>query len=134
MYHKVAVRLILRNDKGCILFLKRKNAKHANGKWCLPGGKIGALEKIEDACRKEIKEETNLDISDIKLLFYNNDFPVKNESDKYYLGLYFTANFSGEIRLNDESSEYAWISPNRITDFNIAFNHDKIVKKFLSGT
>ncbi len=131
MYPMIAVRVILSNENGEILFLKRKNTNYANGKWCLPGGKIEAFQKAEDVCKKEIKEETNLDISKIKFLFYNDDLPIKNESDMHFLGLYFTANFSGKIMLNEESSEFSWINPNELNKFDIAFNQDKIVKKFL---
>ncbi|MBI4158828.1 NUDIX hydrolase [Candidatus Woesearchaeota archaeon] len=128
---RAAVRVILRNSKGEILFLKRKNSKYANEKWCLPGGKINTFQKAEDACKNEIKEETNLDISEIEFLFYNDGLPIKDQTDRHFLELYFTAKFFGGVKINEESSDFKWMKIEEISKFDIAFNHDKIIKEFL---
>jgi ADP-ribose pyrophosphatase YjhB (NUDIX family) len=46
---------------GRILLVKRRKAPE-RGYWNLPGGKVDHLERIEDAIRREILEETNLTI------------------------------------------------------------------------
>jgi len=125
------VRVILQNDKGEILFIKRKDTNYEQDKWCLPGGDIESGETVEQACKKEVKEETNLDISNIKFLFYNDDLPIENISERHCLGLYFTADFTGEIKLNHESSDHIWLNPNELEDKEIAFDQKEIIKKFL---
>jgi ADP-ribose pyrophosphatase YjhB (NUDIX family) len=37
---RVAVRAVICNEQGNILFLKRHNTKAALNQWCLPGGKV----------------------------------------------------------------------------------------------
>jgi len=125
------VRVILMDKNRKILFLKRKNSKYANEKWCLPGGKINTFQKAFVACKKEIKEETNLDISDVEFLFYNDGLPIEGQTDRHFLELYFTAKFSGKIKINEESSDFKWMKPGEMSKFDVAFNHDKIIKEFL---
>lgn len=57
------VKGIVLNDKGEILFVRRKREWHAeaHGKWEFPGGKINFNEKPEDAVIREIKEESGYD-------------------------------------------------------------------------
>lgn len=54
--------VIVKNEEGKILFLKRANDKViAPGKYCLPGGHIDEGETIEEAGLRELKEEAGLD-------------------------------------------------------------------------
>ena len=46
---------------GRILLIKRRRAPEA-GSWNLPGGRVGFLERVEDAIRRETLEETGLTI------------------------------------------------------------------------
>jgi len=130
----VAVRIIFQDEKGRILFLKRKNTKDAGGMWCLPGGSIEFKETAEQACIREIKEEVGLNTSNIEFLFYFDILPIEDQTRKHGISLVFKANFSGEIRLNKEHSEYSWIPPKDIDKYPIAFNHNKIIERLLSGS
>jgi 8-oxo-dGTP diphosphatase len=53
-------------DTICIVKNGRKNT------WGLPGGSIDAGETPEDALKRELKEEANLEINNFKLLAYQN--------------------------------------------------------------
>jgi 8-oxo-dGTP pyrophosphatase MutT (NUDIX family) len=127
------VRIILQNEKGEVLFLKRKNTKHASGKWCLPGGKINPGQKAEEACISEAKEETNLDISNIKFLFFRDNLPV-DDTELHCLVLYFRADFSGKIKINKESSEFLWAGFDALSRLDIAFSQKEIVKNALCSS
>ena len=68
-YVKAGVGLILLNDKGQILFEKRRDC----GMWGLPGGKIDAGESIEQTAIREAKEETGFNIQVMRLLGVYSD-------------------------------------------------------------
>lgn len=53
--------------EGRLLLVKRAKPPEA-GCWSLPGGKVDFLERIEDAIRREVREETGLDLRLVRLL------------------------------------------------------------------
>ena len=85
----VAIGIVTHNDK--ILMIKRAK-KEGNLVWAFPGGKIEDGETKEEACIREVYEETGLNVSIIKLLGERIHpdtgikiayFLCKQESDKY---------------------------------------------------
>ena len=54
----VAVGAVVRNDRGEILLIERTD----NGLWALPGGAQEIGESIKDAVRREVREETGIEV------------------------------------------------------------------------
>lgn len=125
------VRVILEDLEGRILLLK-KRGKFADGMWCLPGGGVEYGQTIEDACRDELKQEVDLDISCLKYLFYHNDLP-NQRFHRHYITFYFTAEFTGRIEHNDESYTTRWVYPKEIENYKIAFDNDSAIMKYLDN-
>jgi len=61
----VSVGAIIEKD-GKILLTKR-NVKPFKGAWVIPGGHIEQYEKAEDAVKREVREETGLNIKEAKI-------------------------------------------------------------------
>ena len=59
--HHIAVGVVWRGDR--VLITRRKTEGFLGGLWEFPGGKIQHREKAQDACVREVKEETNLSIA-----------------------------------------------------------------------
>ncbi len=57
---RIAVGVVRRN--GRVLITRRAESGMLGGLWEFPGGKIGPDESAEEACRREIREEVNLDV------------------------------------------------------------------------
>ncbi len=57
----IGVSGIVFNDQQQVLLIKRNQAP-ACGLWSVPGGKLEAGESLAEACQREIKEETGLDV------------------------------------------------------------------------
>ncbi|HMP82418.1 MAG TPA: NUDIX domain-containing protein, partial [Verrucomicrobiota bacterium] len=73
--------------------------------WGIPGGKVKWGEPCEDALRREIKEETNLDITDIRFVIVQDCIHSKEfYRDAHFVLLNYTCRCSGstEVTLNDE--------------------------------
>ena len=129
---QITVRAIIQNSKDEILIVKRSNASYANGYWNLPGGKIDFGETAEQAICKEIKEETNLDCKSIHFQFYMDNLP-NVMTDLHFVTLFFKCICDGDLVLNNESSAYKWIAPNKLDNFQLAFDNDKAITTFFNS-
>jgi phosphoglycolate phosphatase len=81
--------------------------------WGIPGGKIKWGEPSEDALRREIKEETNLDIENIEFILVQDCIHSKEfYRDAHFILLNYTCHCAGEphVRLNDEAREFRWVA------------------------
>jgi len=126
----LAVRAIIRDDLGKILILKRATGDAYGDLWCLPGGKVDYGQSAEEAMTREIREETSLGTYSIQFLFYLDGLP-KMPGDKHYLTLLFSCLAKGNIKLNSESSEFAWVGLGDMEHYEFAFDNDKAVRACL---
>jgi phosphoglycolate phosphatase-like HAD superfamily hydrolase/ADP-ribose pyrophosphatase YjhB (NUDIX family) len=84
-----------------------------SGLWGIPGGKIKRGESSLDALKREVLEETNLQIFDIEFVL-NQDCIASPEfmHPEHFILLNYVARAAGkEVRLNDEAEEFLWITP-----------------------
>lgn len=58
----VSVYLILLNDNGEVLLLKRHNTGYKDGEWGLPAGHVDGEEELMSAMQREAKEEVGIDL------------------------------------------------------------------------
>ena len=117
---------IIVNEKGEILLQSRAD----RDEWGLPGGCQELGETFEDTIIREIKEETNLDVTkdDLELItivsgptrrneYPNGDVVINNTV------LYKVNNYNGILKCNDESKELKFFSldnlPKNQNDFDL---------------
>jgi len=72
--------------KGNKVLLGKRKASHGEGSWCFPGGHLEFNEEIEDCARREVTEETGIQIKNLRMGTFTNDF-FKKEG-KHYVTLY----------------------------------------------
>lgn len=80
--------------------------------WGIPGGKIKWGEPSEDALRRELKEETNLNITDIQFVLVQDCIHSKEfYRDAHFILLNYTCRCVGRprVKLNDEAREFQWV-------------------------
>lgn len=98
------------NSKGEVLMLRTH--KWSN-KWGIPGGKIKWGETSEAALRREIKEETNLKVTDIKFVLVQDCIHSKEfYRDAHFVLLNYTCRATGklDVKLNHEAQEFRWVT------------------------
>ena len=101
---------VVENGQSEILLLKRSTtSKYGPGLWGFPAGHLEKGESPEDCASRELIEEIGPDIS-VELISQHE--PVRDEiSGKIYeFYLFHLRWLGGEIRLNQEHSEYAWVN------------------------
>jgi len=82
-----------------------------SGLWGIPGGKIKLGEPALDALRREIKEETNLEITKIEFVLVQDCIHSKEfYRDAHFVLLNYSCHVRGasDVKLNDEAQEFRW--------------------------
>ena len=111
-----AVTLVL-DQEHRLLMMKRTDSGH----WGIPGGAVELGEVIEQAAIRETREETNLEIVQMSLfgVFSGPELYYKypNGDEVYNVSIaYLSHDWRGEIRLNDEHSEWDWFAASALPE------------------
>ncbi|MFH1054683.1 MAG: NUDIX hydrolase [Candidatus Altiarchaeota archaeon] len=110
-------------EAGKIVFIRRVNPPF-KGSWALPGGFVDLGEKVEDACVREAKEETSLDVKIKKLVGVYSD--PKRDPRGHTVGIIFLCDIvGGKLKAADDAKEAKWFSLDALPE--LAFDHGKIV-------
>ncbi len=123
------VRLIISDVNGKILILKRANTNFGENCWCLPGGNVDYGKTVVECVAKELMEETSLKCLSADFLFYQDSLPPK-PGMMHCINFYFECTVSGEIKLNDESSAFAWINESDFDKYTIVFWNDEAILRY----
>jgi 8-oxo-dGTP diphosphatase len=88
---------------------KADSELHGEGTWTMPGGKLEYGESFEDGAKREVQEETGLQLKEVKVICVNND---KNEFAHFITIGLLSDNFSGEPKVMepDEIVEWEWFN------------------------
>lgn len=112
-----------------VLLIRRKNPPFQN-QWALPGGFVDNDEDLETAAKRELKEETAIELSSCKQLFTfgkpDRD-PRGRTISIVYVGF---ANENDIPKAADDAKEAQWFSILKLPD--LAFDHQEIIDLAIS--
>lgn len=94
--------------------------------YTLPGGHVEPGESFVDAVKREMKEETGLDIISPKLVGIKQ-FPIQN--GRYIVLLFKAQEFTGSITSSDEGT-VEWIETDKISEVNTVDDLEDLMKVF----
>lgn len=103
----VTVGALIFNQKGKVFLMRSHKWR---GKYVVPGGHIELGETMKEALKREIKEETALNIHNIEYLCLNEFiFDKSFWKKKHFIFLNFTCKTnSTKVELNNEAQGYVW--------------------------
>lgn len=95
------------NPQGKIFLMRSPKWRN---RYVIPGGHVELGEKVEEALKREVKEETGLDVYDIKFLnFQNVVFDKLFWKKRHFIFLDFACKTKTvDVVLNVEGSAYDW--------------------------
>ena len=104
--HSVSVAGVIIDDDGRALLVQRRDNQH----WEPPGGVLEQGETIQDCLRREVREETGLDVEPIAVTgIYQN-------MTRDIIALVFRCKIAGgTLATNDEASAFRWVSETDVT-------------------
>jgi 8-oxo-dGTP diphosphatase len=103
----VGVSVIVQDQHLVLLGLRL--AGHGAGTWQFPGGHLEFGESIEECARREVREETGLELMHPRLGPYTNDIFVVE--GRHYITLFVIADYAGgtpELREPDKCAHWGW--------------------------
>lgn len=113
---KAVSKVIIKWKNKC-LFLKRSG----EGTWELPGGHLNRGENFKSGAKREVKEETGIKISKLKVIIRQKDFCMYTARPKVI-----------KITLSDEHTDYAWVRARDIKKLDISDATKKNLKTILN--
>jgi 8-oxo-dGTP diphosphatase len=118
---------------GRVLLIKRRFDPN-KGKWSLPGGLLELGEDPEEAAKREVREETGLEVS-VEGLFQVANEVIRDDAGKvkYHFVLvdYLMTPLGDTIRLNEESEEFGWFEPSAVYGLDTTKNTKLIVERYV---
>lgn len=107
-YPEPTVGALIFNNEGKIFLMKSHKWK---GKYVIPGGHIKLGETIEEALKREVKEETGLKIRDIEFVSWQEFIFGKSFWKKrHFIFLDYACKATSKlVKLNSEAQEFVWV-------------------------
>jgi 8-oxo-dGTP diphosphatase len=111
--------------QGGIVLIERKNPPYG---WALPGGFVDYGESLEHAAQREAREETSLEIANLRLVGCYSD--PQRDARMHTISTVFAAEGSGIPLAADDAANLAIFSPDCLPQ-QLCFDHAKILADYL---
>ena len=120
---------MIQNEKGEVLIQNRNNKDWPG--LAFPGGHVEYGESIVESTIREIKEETGLDIYNLKLCGIK-DWCISREA-RYIVFLFKTNEFKGEVLEKSPEGKNYWITIKELKKSNTAMTFIETLPLFLGN-
>ena len=121
MQLQVGVKVIIRNSTGLYLFLERRDILpgHDKTSWDIPGGRIEPNEALDDALRREVREELGVELVGKPQLMNAQDIFVPTKNFHVVRLTYIVDIESIDVTLSDEHIDYKWLTIEEVLQLHV---------------
>ena len=109
--------------KGNGVLLIKRGHEPFKDMWALPGGFMEDDESAEEACLRETKEETGLDVRIKKLV---GVYSEPGRDPRKVVSIVFLCEYTGTPKAGDDAKEIGWFEIDRLPE--LAADHKKIIE------
>jgi 8-oxo-dGTP diphosphatase len=122
--------VVVRDGKA--LIVKRAHEPR-QGEWSLPGGRVELGESLEDATRREIKEETGLDVEVGPLVEVFDRVHRLDGRVRYHFVIvdYLCRSQDGEAKAGDDADDVAWVTGEELEAYGVNAHAAAVIRKGL---
>lgn len=131
-YPEPTVGALIFNKDGQLLLLRGKKFK---GHYVIPGGHIEIGETMEEALRREVREETGLEIKEYEIIGLQEAlFPEAYPESRHFIYIdYYCRAQPGPVVLNEESQDYIWVEPEASLALPLETYTRGLIEEYLKG-
>ena len=121
----ITIDAIIEINEG-IVVIERSNPPFG---FALPGGFVDYGESLEEAVKREAKEETGLDLTELKQF---HTYSEPNRDPRFHtIGTVFIAKAKGKPKAGDDAKSLKVVKLSEIEKLDFAFDHKKIIQDYL---
>lgn len=128
LYPEPTVGALIFNTQNKIFLMKSHKWGH---RYAIPGGHIEVGETMQKAIIREVKEETNLNIFDIRFeCFFEVIFDPQFWDRKHFIFFDFICRTSDtDVILNEEAQEFVWVDLDDALELKLEDNTRRFIEK-----
>lgn len=131
---RVAMKAVIVKDGKVLILREASTYKEGTqtGRYHVPGGRIKIGENFEEGLRREVLEETGLEVKIGMPLYVGEWRPVIKDTPHQIIAMFIICQpaSDAEIVLSDEHDAYEWIEPAKRSEFDIMDPEDKVIDNF----
>lgn len=119
----MTLRAIIKRGDDYLIVKRDMSDSWEPGTWEFPGGKVDFGEDINQSLRREVREETGLDLKiEEPLFFWDTEPDTEKYAGKRIVTLFFecTVPINSKVKMSNEHQEYKWLK------FNDIFRHKNL--------
>ncbi len=134
-YPRVGIGVMIQNEKDEVLLGLRRGS-HGSGEWSFPGGHLEIGETVLETAKREVKEETNLDVNKFELISVADEMRYLKSDGQHYLNIGVKALYEGGEPLVmelDKCERWAWFSLDNLP-INLFEGTELVVNNFKNKT
>lgn len=111
--------------------IKASSELQGQGTWTMPGGKVEFMEKLVDAAKRELEEETSLKATKLDFLCISDDM---TDTAHYVTVGFIARDYTGEVKAMEPETilEWKWFDLNDLPN-NLYKPSQKCIEKYKEG-
>lgn len=124
--------VIVRDGKAIII--KRANEPY-QGQWSIPGGRVELGESLKDAVRREMREETGLevDVGPLIEVFERIQHDETSELRYHFVIIdYLCSCAGGDLCAGDDAADAKWVTSEELDGYDIRQSAIDVIRKGLA--
>jgi len=117
-FPRIGVGVMIQNQKGEVL-LGLRQGSHGAGEWCFPGGYFEFGETIFQTAKREVAEETGIEVDELELISVAEEMRYIETDGKQFLNIGVKAKYKGgepRIMEPEKCQEWCWFSLDNLPD------------------
>lgn len=131
---RIATKALIVNDNGQVLILREADTYEEGtniSRYGLPGGRIDPGEPFLEGLKREVYEETGLDIEVKNPLYVGEWWPVIKGNKNQIVAIFFVCKaLNSNVKLSEEHDDFQWITPEQAADYDFMPPDDKVIKTY----